>query len=244
MFGKARLFLSGLGLGAGAMYWFDPQYGKRRRALLRDQGAGSVRRANEWIDKAVRDLRHRVEGTIAEATSMLDFTTPPDIKLCERIRARLGHVASHPRLIEVAVQDGHVILAGHAPADEIGRIVLSISTVHGVRSLDNELDGQLGPEVSEDNQRRRVAPPIDLMRENWAPGTRLTMGALGSALMFNCAIRRTPAAVLMGTLGFGLFLRALRNRDIADIMHEGTEMAGPLLDWMPKSERFAPSRSA
>ncbi|MGH7137014.1 MAG: hypothetical protein ACREHD_14840 [Pirellulales bacterium] len=243
MFGKTRLLISGLGLGAGAMYWFDPQYGKRRRALLRDQGSCSLHRANEWIDKAMRDLGHRIEGTIAEAGGMLDFSTPPDVKLCERVRARLGHVASHPRLIDVEAHDGHVTLRGHAPADEIGRIVLSISTVHGVRSLENELDDQLGPEVSQDGRPRRVAAPIDVMRENWAPGTRLTMGALGGALMLNCAMRRTPTAILMGTLGFGLFLRAMRNRDIGRIVKESAEMASPMLDWKPKGRRFAPSRS-
>jgi hypothetical protein len=243
MFGKARLFLSGLGLGAGAMYWFDPKYGKRRRALLRDQGFGSLHRGNEWIDKAVRDLRHRIEGTIAEATSMLDFTTPPDVKLRERIRARLGHVASDPRRIGVDVQDGHVILRGHAPADEVGRIVLGISMIHGVRSLDNELDDMPGPEVSQSNHHRRVLPTMNLMRENWAPGTRLTMGAIGGALMLNCVIRRTPAAMLIGTLGFGLFCRAMRNRDLAGIVHEATEMAGPMLDWKPKGRRLASSVS-
>lgn len=244
MFGTARLFLSGLGLGAGAMYWFDPQYGKRRRALLRDQGSCSVHRANEWIDKAMRDLGHRIEGTIAEAKAMLDFSTPPDVQLCERVRATLGHVASHPRLIDVEAHDGHVTLRGHAPADEIGLIMLSISTVHGVRSLDNELDDQLGTDVSQDNRPRRIAPPINVMRENWAPGTRLTTGALGSALMLNCALRRTPKAIVMGTLGFGLFMRAIRNRDIGRIVKESAEMAGPIFDRLPKRERFASTRSA
>jgi hypothetical protein len=244
MFGKTRLLISGLGLGAGAMYWFDPQYGKRRRALLRDQASCSVHRASEWIDKAMRDLRHRIEGTIAEAGAMLDFSMAPDIKLCERVRARLGHVASHPRLIDVEAHDGHVTLRGQAPADEIGSIVLSISMVHGVQSLDNELDDQLSRDVSRDDHPRRFVAPIDVMRESWAPGTRLTMGALGGALMLNCAMRRTPKSILMGTLGFGLFMRAMRNRDIVCMVKQSAEMAGPIFDRLPKGERFALTRSA
>ena len=35
---------------------------------------------------------------------------------------------------------------------------------------------------------------------------------LGTALMANCLTRRTPWAVMLGTLGFGLFNRALSGR--------------------------------
>ena len=32
--------------------------------------------------------------------------------------------------------------------------------------------------------------------------------------MTNCSLRRTPAAVLLGTAGFGLFVRAVSNKDL------------------------------
>jgi len=42
----AKIFLLGLGVGSGATFFFDPQKGPRRRALMRDQAihvAGEVR---------------------------------------------------------------------------------------------------------------------------------------------------------------------------------------------------------
>ncbi|HET6881365.1 MAG TPA: BON domain-containing protein [Pirellulales bacterium] len=224
------------------MYFFDPQYGKRKRAFFRDQWLGSLHRATAWFDKAVRDLRHRLEGTVAEATGMFDVGVPSDERLVERVRARLGHVASHPRLIDVDACDGHIALSGHAPAKEIGRIVRSISNVRGVRSIDNQLDDRLGPGVSPESDHRRVAAPIDLMRENWAPGTRLAMGTLGGMLMLNCMVRRTPSAILMGTLGFGLFVRAVGNREIGGLIKEGTASTRPLRDSRSKRQQTAPAR--
>lgn len=43
----------------------------------------------------------------------------------------------------------------------------------------------------------------------WSPGPRLVAATVGTALMANCMARRTPSAVILGTLGFGLFNRAL-----------------------------------
>lgn len=233
MIGKARALLTGLGFGAGWMYFFDSQCGKRRRALVRDRCLATTHRTNEWFDKAVCDLQHRVEGTVAEAAGMFDRSVPSDEKLVERVRARLGHLATHPRLVDVDVCDGHVALSGHAVADEIGRIIMGVSAVRGVRSVDNQLDDQLGSNVSTGNHRRHVAPPIDVLRENWAPGTRLAMGALGGALMLNCMMRRSPTAILMGTLGCGLFVRATSNRDVGTLVQENARFALPSHDNAP-----------
>lgn len=230
MIARARALLTGIGLGAGWMYFFDPQYGKRRRAFFRDQRLASFRRTTAWFDKAMRDLRHRLEGTVGEATGMFDVGVPSDETLVERVRARLGHIASHPRLIDVDACDGHIALSGHAPTKEIERIVHNISTVRGVRSIDNQLDDQMGPGVSPESDHRRVAPPVDLMRENWAPGTRLAVGTLGGMLMLNCMVRRTPSAILMGTLGFGLFMRAAGNRELGGLIEAGAESLRPARD--------------
>jgi hypothetical protein len=56
------------GLGAIAMYYFDPQQGRRRRALVRDQltHARAVAR-REAVGKA-KDLKNRAQGAVAEAT--------------------------------------------------------------------------------------------------------------------------------------------------------------------------------
>jgi hypothetical protein len=237
--GTTRGFLTGIGLGASWAYLSDPQCGKRRRCQIRDQGRSTLRRASCWLEKAVRDLRHRFEGSVAEASGRLGFRTPNDETLAERVRARLGHVASHPRLIEVRAHEGCVTLSGHAPADEIGRIAMGISMLRGVRSLDNQLEEQVGPDVANQDGRGRIAPPLDLLRENWAPGTRLAIGAIGSMLMLNCAMRRTPRAILLGTAGFGMFLRAVSNRDAAAIIEDSGKMARPIFERISKPQSSA-----
>ncbi|HWB08897.1 MAG TPA: BON domain-containing protein [Pirellulales bacterium] len=233
MLRKARTLLTGLGAGAGWMYFYDPQLGNRRRALLRDQFAARIHRGACWMEKGLRDAAHRLQGMVAEFEGTFDSRAVSDSQLVERLRASLGHVASHPRLVEIKAQDGHVTLSGHAPADEIEGICCCAAGVRGVQSVDNQLDSQLGAEATNDGRaRRRVQPRLDMMRETWAPSTRLIAGSLGTALMLNCLARRTPGAVLMGTLGFGLFLRAAGNRDVAVLIEEGTEAARPIVEKM------------
>ena len=58
--------IAALGIGALAMYYFDPDSGKRRRAVLRDLTKGSARRA-----------RHRAHGIVAEARSAIERRREP-----------------------------------------------------------------------------------------------------------------------------------------------------------------------
>src|SRR5262245_7083754 len=62
--------VSGLGLGAGLMYFFNPQLGRRRRALLRDQVTGLLSRADAAAGTVARDMSHRAQGLLAEARSL------------------------------------------------------------------------------------------------------------------------------------------------------------------------------
>lgn len=54
-------------------------------------------------------------------------------------------------------------------------------------------------------------------RFRWSPGPRLVAAAGGAALMANCAMRRTPSAMFLGTLGFGVCMRAIGCRREAPI---------------------------
>src|SRR5262245_31188757 len=139
--GSTRAFLTGTILGAGAMYFFDPRLGNRRRVLIEDKLRRLSRKAAHGIDVGLRDLNNRVQGTAHEVGA---FANP---------RSRSRQI--QPR----------------GP----GRI--------------RRTDGT-----------------------DWAPGARLIGAAAGTALMANCAIRRKPSAMLLGTLGFALFTRAVANK--------------------------------
>lgn len=52
----------GAAIGAGLMYIFDPQQGRRRRALLRDQGLHWQREALERSGRKSRHWRNVAQG--------------------------------------------------------------------------------------------------------------------------------------------------------------------------------------
>jgi hypothetical protein len=60
-------FLTGVACGAVAMYFADPQGGRRRRAIARDKAASWTRDAADFADKEARHLRNRTYGTAIEA---------------------------------------------------------------------------------------------------------------------------------------------------------------------------------
>ncbi len=83
-------WLAGASLGAGLMYYLDPERGHRRRSLLRDQTRHSMGKANQAAMLAARDAANRVYGRIAEAASSLRRKPVSDDVLEERVRSKLG----------------------------------------------------------------------------------------------------------------------------------------------------------
>jgi hypothetical protein len=59
--------LIAFGVGAAAMYLLDPEQGRRRRALLRDQLFHAKRVISERASGKARDLSNRAHGLAAEA---------------------------------------------------------------------------------------------------------------------------------------------------------------------------------
>ena len=45
-----KVLLTGLGVGAGLMYFLDPRHGNRRRALVRDKVNSTVNRIDDSIE--------------------------------------------------------------------------------------------------------------------------------------------------------------------------------------------------
>ena len=97
---KTMGFLEGAALGAGLMYFFDPDRGKRRRAMLRDACMKLSNETQDAFDVTRRDLTNRLHGFKAKAGSLFRGSARAfagDEQLAARIRSHLGRVASHPR---------------------------------------------------------------------------------------------------------------------------------------------------
>lgn len=67
--------LAGLGTGLAAMFFFDPEQGRRRRALLRDQATKWSRVAGETLNGQMQDLRNRSVGLAHEVRRGVEGVT-------------------------------------------------------------------------------------------------------------------------------------------------------------------------
>jgi ribosomal protein S17E len=65
-------FLGGLGVGALFMYLTDPDNGRRRRALIRDQYDHATRAVREGAEGMVRDVTNRASGMLTKARVHLE----------------------------------------------------------------------------------------------------------------------------------------------------------------------------
>jgi hypothetical protein len=198
--------LKGAALGAGAMFFFDPVRGNRRRALVRDQFIKFSHRTGDFFDKAIRDAEHRIEGTMAELSGALHHEQVSDDVLVERVRSKIGRCVSHPRAIEVSAHQGCVVLSGPVLAEEVPSLLGCVWRVRGVRGVEDQTTPHAEPGNISDLQggRSRSGDIPELLQANWAPATRLFMGGVGTWLMLSCLLRRNLSSFLWGTLGFGL----------------------------------------
>jgi gas vesicle protein len=67
--------LMGLGIGALAMYLFDPEGGNRRRSLLRDKATKLNRQTREALEGTMADLSNRAKGVAHEVRSNMTSET-------------------------------------------------------------------------------------------------------------------------------------------------------------------------
>jgi hypothetical protein len=211
--GRFNYFINGALLGAGALYFLDPQLGRRRRVLLEDQFRRFGCRASEGLDAALRDLNNRALGTAAELQHFVSPEHVTDEVLRERIRSLAGRYVSNASALQVDVSDGCVCLSGRVLADEAGPLIHAVRGARGVRHVDNQLEGHESPGniSSLQGAGRRTGELPELLQANWAPGTRLIAGAAGTLMMLNCMINRGVGSILWGTLGFALATRAMVN---------------------------------
>jgi len=135
-----RALLTGLGLGAGLMYFMDPERGRRRRALVRDKVTHATRACTGTMSATCADLAHRSAGLFARARRIGRRDPVDDEVLVERVRAKLGRLVSYPHAINVKASDGCVHLRGVILESEVPGLVRTISRVSGVRDVVNALD--------------------------------------------------------------------------------------------------------
>jgi hypothetical protein len=137
---KKIALVGGLGLGAALMYLFDPDRGRRRRALIRDKAEGAANKAGDYAGKMSRDLRNRAYGMVAETKSIFRHEEVTDDVLVDRVRSTLGRYPVHVGAIDVTAQNGNVALRGSVMESEMADIMRAVRSVRGVKGVENQLD--------------------------------------------------------------------------------------------------------
>ena len=223
---KSVKLVSAAGVGAGLMYMFDPDRGKRRRALVRDKMTHAAKIAGDVAGRTGRDVRNHVRGVFAEAVSLFRTRDVSDDVVKARVRAKLGRVVSHPSAIEVKSVNGSIILRGPILAAEEHPLLESVAVIHGVKNIENLLDlhDQAGDIPALQGGRPRKES-WGVLKGNWSPTTRLLAAAGGGALALYGARRRGMFGSALGSLGLGVVLRALTNAKTSDEMREDNDGA-------------------
>lgn len=206
--------------GAVLMYFLDPSYGRRRRALTRDQLAHAGRKLRNMGQAASRDAAHRTLGAVAEARRWLRKETVPDPVLTERVRAVLGRAVSHPHAVHVDSAEGKVILSGPILEGEVPLLFATVKKVPGVRSIEDRLDvhKEAGNISALQGGLPRSGNRFELMQQQWSPATRVLTGFMGIGLVLAGLRERDLLGIALGAAGGGLLARSVTNLDFGSML--------------------------
>jgi hypothetical protein len=206
-------FLRGAAIGAAAMYLFDPDKGRRRRAIARDKLSSFACESGELLTAAAHDIGNRVRG--AEARAARVFTpsqTPDDLRLIERVRARIGRAVSNPHAIQVGVRDGRVTLSGPVLESEAAELLNAALDVPGVRGVDDHLVAHAGagsiPGLQGTPRPQRDRTPALLDAD--APTMRAATLVAGLALAAYGATRGSLGGLALAGIGASVAARGAR----------------------------------
>ena len=221
---RLKTLLTTIGLGAGLMYFLDPQHGNRRRAMVRDKANSFVNNIDDSIDRAMEDARNRTRGMLSEMTARLSDQGAPDWILEERVRSNLGRLARHARGVTVSADGGIIHLSGPALRDDEEAIVKTALRTRGVHGVENRLQVVDNPQdipalQGEPSSRRRAVP--DVMQSNWSPATRLLSSVGGSLLTLYGLTRKGVAKPVISTAGLVLTARGVTNLDTRSLLGLG-----------------------
>ena len=123
---------AGVGLGAGLMYYLDPDRGSRRRTHARNQ-----------VIHASHSLRDNARAQLYSLRQASE--TDDDRVVAERVRAMLGRVVSHAHALALDVSRGVVTVSGPILRDEVRLTVKALKRVPGVQRVVNALQPHPAP---------------------------------------------------------------------------------------------------
>jgi uncharacterized membrane protein len=215
---KVKTLLTTIGLGAGLMYFLDPQHGNRRRAMVVDKANRFVNNLDTSIDTAVQDARNRARGVLSEMTARLSDQGAPDWILEERVRSNLGRIGRSTRTLDIRAEGGRLHLGGTVLRGDEESIVRAALRTRGVHGVENNLRVVDDPQDIPALQQTSSSMMSQQTQRNWSPATRLLSGVGGSLLTLYGLTRRGVAKPVLSTAGLVLTARGVTNLDTRSLL--------------------------
>ncbi len=217
---KGLSLLSGVGFGAGLMYLWDPDRGRRRRALIRDKAVHMLNKTDDALDATVQDLTNRINCYVAEALHLFRRDQASDAVIVERVRAKMGRIVTHPSSILVTCDQGIVTLRGPILSREADPLIAVVASLRGVRGVEDRLErhetaGDI-PGLQGVSRRPGIQP--EFLQANWSPSARLVACVAGGTLALSGIRRGGVFGPLLGLTGLALLARGLTNKEVKRIV--------------------------
>ena len=217
------ILISAVGLGAGLMYFLDPNRGKRRRAMVKDRAVHLSKAARLKINRKGVDVRNRAQGVWFETEKLFEDDTVTNEQLEGRIRARLGRLSAHPHALETSVEDGKVTLSGAILADEVETVLKGVAAVRGVRELENNLEVHETAENVSSLAGNNRASAVGNHKTDWSPKMRVLGAAAGGGLTLLGFAKRNAVNSLLSSVGVGLITRSVTNKPLRKLLWAKSE---------------------
>ena len=138
-----RRLIGLVGLGAALTYFFDPQQGRRRRAMTRDRVAAFFRRRVREGGRLGRTASAEAEGVVQKAKHLQEEPKPQpdDVTLTRKVETEIFRDAEVAKgQINVNAENGKIYLRGEVGQPElINDLEERARKVQGVQDVENLL---------------------------------------------------------------------------------------------------------
>lgn len=215
--------IGGLGVGALAMYLFDPKKGQSRRSMLRDKARALSNKEKEAAARILKDTRNRLKGMTHKAKRSLNKETITDLKLTERVRSAIGHAIQFNGGLEVQSQTGKVIMAGKVLASELDDLLAAIWAVDGVEALEHSLEVM---ESADGIPELQGTAETEKASGIGIPPAAIGMAAVGGLLALYGTFRSDRLGRTLTSVGVGMLAKGIK-----DVRHPQAELALQDLGW-------------
>ncbi|HKF15174.1 MAG TPA: BON domain-containing protein [Gaiellaceae bacterium] len=138
-----RKLLGLIGLGAALTYFFDPDQGRRRRAMAQDRIAAFFRQRARQGERLGRSASAQAEGVVQKAKHLEEEPKPQpdDVTLTRKVETEIFRDADIPKgQINVNAENGKVYLRGEVQKPELIKdLEERTRKVQGVQDVENLL---------------------------------------------------------------------------------------------------------